>query len=123
MWARSQSDPSKPVVILATALDSLTDFYNRPNAADTGVTLSIALTIAKALSNIAELIEDVEIWFMFFQGEAWGRVGSRKFLDDVQHFVCKRVVNITQSVFNNEMCYSPLKVFIFPPFSLALFGI
>lgn len=99
---------SKPILLITAALDSLSDFYDSSNSADAGVTLSIVLTLAKALSGVESM--DAEVMFAFFQGESWGRVGSRRFLNEVQHFQCNRIVNQTESVFNSEMCYSPLKV-------------
>ena len=112
VWSYTQEDQSKPVVLIATALDSVGDFYGQTDGGQTGVTLAMVLTLAKALSGVVEELDDVEVLFAFFQGENWGRVGSRKFIDDLQHFKCERVVNASKSVFNNDMCYSPLKVCI-----------
>lgn len=107
VWS-GDTQSSKPIILITTALDSLSDFYDSSNPADAGVTLSIVLTLAKALSDVESM--DSEVMFAFFQGESWGRVGSRRFLQEIQHFQCNRIINQTESVFNSRMCYSPLKV-------------
>lgn len=109
VWSR-EGKQGKPIVVIATALDSLSDFYETTNPVDAGITLSIMLTLVKALATVQNEIKDVEILVSFFQGESWGRVGSRRFLHDIESFNCKKVVNITHSPFNDKMCTSPLKV-------------
>lgn len=112
VWSRDGKG-GKPIVLIATALDSLSDIYETTNPVDAGITLSVMLTLVKALASVQKEIEDVEVLISFFQGESWGRVGSRMFLHDIESFNCKRVVNITSSPFNDKMCTSPLKVVLF----------
>ena len=123
VWSR-EGKQGKSIVVIATALDSLSDFYETTNPVDAGISLSIMLTLVKALATVQNEIKDVEILVSFFQGESWGRVGSRRFLHDIESFNCKKVVNITHSPFNDKMCTSPLKVvFIVNFHSIVIFRI
>ena len=46
----------------------------------------------------------------FFQGEQWGRSGSRSWVSDIQEFRCMQEVGREDSPFNDRMCTSPVKV-------------
>lgn len=116
VWSR-EGKQGKPIIVIATALDSLSDFYETTNPVDAGITLSIMLTLVKALAAAQNEIEDAEILISFFQGESWGRVGSRRFLHEIESFSCQKVINITHSPFNDKMCTSPLKVLFLCVFS------
>ena len=116
VWSR-EGKQGKPIVVIATALDSLSDFYETTIPVDAGITLSIMLTLVKALAAAQNEIEDTEILISFFQGESWGRVGSRRFLHEIESFNCQKVINITHSPFNDKMCTSPLKVLFLCGFS------
>lgn len=105
----SKSD--KSITIVATSLDGIGEFYgDASDALGTGVTLAVTLSVAETLANITSQFPDSELVFAFFQGEWWGRVGSRAFLRDVKHFACANRLNATVSPFNDAMCASPLKV-------------
>jgi nicastrin len=68
------------VAALLTAVDAIMDYRIRHMA-------------PPADSNSTSLLEPLpkELVFGFFTGETWGYVGSRKFVDDLLHFKCKRV--------------------------------
>ena len=105
----SKSDQS--ITIVATSLDGIGEFYgDASDALGAGVTLAVTLSVAETLANITSQFPDSELVFAFFQGEWWGRVGSRAFLRDVKHFACANRLNATVSPFNDAMCASPLKV-------------
>ena len=105
----SKSD--KSITIVATSLDGIGEFYgDASDALGAGVTLAVTLSVAETLANITSQFPDSELVFAFFQGEWWGRVGSRAFLRDVKHFACANRLNATVSPFNDAMCASPLKV-------------
>lgn len=119
VWSRSsKSDQSsrssksdKSITIVATSLDGIGEFYGDvSDALGAGVTLAVTLSVAETLANITSQFPDSELVFAFFQGEWWGRVGSRAFLRDVKHFACANRLNATASPFNDAMCASPLKV-------------
>ena len=119
VWSRSsKSDQSshslendKHITIVATSLDGIGEFYgDASDALGAGVTLAVTLSVAETLANITSQFPDSELVFAFFQGEWWGRVGSRAFLRDVKHFACANRLNATVSPFNDAMCASPLKV-------------
>ena len=64
-----------------------------------------------------EALRDVEwaavgkqVMIAFFEGEAWGRAGSRAFLSDVTDFECLHRVPQASSPFNDAMCSRPLRV-------------
>ena len=119
VWSRSSksdksirsSESDKSITIVATSLDGIGEFYrDASDALGAGVTLAVTLSVAEALANITSQFPDSELVFAFFQGEGWGRVGSRAFLQDVKHFACANRLNATVSPFNDAMCASPLKV-------------
>ena len=111
VWSR-EGKQGKPIVVIATALDSLSDFYETTNPVDAGITLSIMLTLVKALATVQNEIKDVEILVSFFQGESWGRVGSRRFLHDIESLsitefskndiIRSRIVKEIISCYDNE---------------------
>ena len=110
VWARTQQS-SLPITLLAVAMDGLGEFYEEfrdPRGA--GVSIAVLLAVADSLSKIAETATHEQLMIAFFQGESWGRVGSRKFLHDLQFFSCAQEVKKEDSPFNDRICSSPLKV-------------
>lgn len=110
VWARAKN-PAKRVTVVATALDATGEVYDGvTDALGAGVTLTVTLSAAKALAEVATRFSDTELVVAFFQGEAWGRVGSRRFVDELRSFRCVNPVNASASPFNGAICASPLKV-------------
>ena len=110
VWARTKN-PAKKITVVATALDATGEVYNGcTDSLGAGVTLAVALSAAKALADVAARFPDRELVVAFFQGEAWGRVGSRRFIEDLCSFHCLNRVNASASPFNGAICASPLKV-------------
>ena len=114
VWARSEKS-AKSITVVATSLDGIGEFYgDTSDALGVGVTLAVALSMAAALANRTSEFLESELVFAFFQGESWGRVGSRMFLRDLRHFTCANRINATVSPFNDAICASPLKVVSLP---------
>lgn len=110
VWARAKN-PAKKITVVATALDATGEVYDGfTDALGAGVTLSVTLSVAKALAAVASRFPESELVVAFFQGEAWGRVGSRRFLEEVRAFRCVNPFNASVSPFNDAICASPLKV-------------
>lgn len=110
VWARAKN-PAKRVTVVATALDATGEVYDGvTDALGAGVTLAVTLSAAKALAEVATRFPDTELVVAFFQGEVWGRVGSRRFVDELRSFRCVNPVNASASPFNGAICASPLKV-------------
>lgn len=127
------------IVLFAMAMDSRSDIYDITNG-QTGVTLSIFLSALNTLytphqhTNHFQKDNDndndndhtspsfstttpntlhtnhTRFVVAFFQGEQWGRSGSRSWVSDIQEFRCRQEVSKEDSPFNDKMCTSPVKV-------------
>ncbi|OAY75320.1 Nicastrin [Ananas comosus] len=78
--------PLKPVVMAIASLDSASFFRDRSLGADSPISGLIALlTAVDALSNVEGLDKlKKQLVFAVFTGEAWGYLGSRKFLQELE---------------------------------------
>lgn len=116
VWSLSPSEEPKPVVLIATALDSRSEFYGESeDGLNAGVRASVLLAIAEALRDVEWSLVGKQVMIAFFEGEQWGRIGSRAFLTDVTDFKCLKEVPHSSSPFNDAMCSSPLRVVVTLP--------
>lgn len=83
----STSQKSKPVILTVTSMDSASFFRDKSLGADSPISGLIALLAAvDALSHLNGLHLNKQLVFVVFTGEAWGFLGSRRFLHELdQH--------------------------------------
>ncbi|XP_078444632.1 Zn-dependent exopeptidases superfamily protein [Wolffia australiana] len=74
--------PLKPIILVMASLDSSSFFRDKSVGADFPLSGMISLLAAvDALSNVHDLSQvKKQVVFVFFTGEAWGYLGSRRFL-------------------------------------------
>ena len=116
---RRMESKAKEVVMVATNLDSSSLFHDATPGINTAASNILTLLMAAKLvggvstSTLAGLSK--KIAFGFFQGEAFGFLGSRAFLKDVAGFECAadmtvpavwKMRNISRS---EQACLSPLR--------------
>lgn len=120
LWALAGLRDTRPIVLVATALDSFSFLYNcGEDEMNAGTRLTVSLAILRALQSVQLENAFKQLMFAFFEGESWGRVGSRYFLADLQDFTCTTKVEHDQSPFNDAICTFPLRV-LFSLFYLPL---
>ncbi|KAK9950885.1 hypothetical protein M0R45_006351 [Rubus argutus] len=78
----SSSEQSKPIILAVASMDSASFFRDKNLGADSPVSGLIALLAAvDALSKVDSVDDfDKQLVFIVFTGEAWGYLGSRRFL-------------------------------------------
>jgi len=104
--ARSQ----RPVVMAVTAMDSSALFHDLAWGADSSVSAVVALlAAADALSRTDAYTLPHQILFGLFQAEQWGRVGSRRWVQEVQGFTCLANVSAAASPNGRPFCANPLR--------------
>lgn len=119
VWSIAGARDSRPILLVATAMDSLSDVYNQgQDGLNAGVRLSVLLSIVHSLKSIELESASKQLMIAFFEGESWGRVGSRLFLADLAEFTCRNEVNHSSSPFNDRMCAAPIRVGIRREFHL-----
>uniref|UniRef100_A0A7S4IVG1 Nicastrin n=2 Tax=Odontella aurita TaxID=265563 RepID=A0A7S4IVG1_9STRA len=98
-------DGKKPVVLLATNLDSTSMFHDASPGANSAASNVLALLLAAKLlgSNVDDAALDAlpnRPVFAFFQSETYGFVGSRAFLRDVAYpgFSCDEGASVPASI-------------------------
>ena len=101
---------AKPgVVMLATAMDSFAFFPEKAVGANAGASGVItALAAADALARapgVATLPHRIVV--AAFQGESRGRVGSRKFVQDLASFKCNSFIPAANATTKTAMCLHP----------------
>ena len=89
----NNNNAAKPVFVVGTAIDAGSLFYGAAYGASTGASNTLALLMAAKL--VGSYVDDAtlenlnkQIVFGFFQGEGYGFLGSRSFLQDVAGFSC-----------------------------------
>uniref|UniRef100_A0ABL6UCT2 Nicastrin n=1 Tax=Cannabis sativa TaxID=3483 RepID=A0ABL6UCT2_CANSA len=81
----SSSDQGKPIILAVASMDSASFFRDKSLGADSPISGLIALLAAvDALSHL-EAIDgfNKQLVFLVFTGEAWGYLGSRRFLHEL----------------------------------------
>ncbi|XP_042398204.1 nicastrin-like [Zingiber officinale] len=81
----SSKEPPKPIIMVVASQDSASLFRDLSLGAESSISGLIALlTAVDALSYVNDLTElKKQLVFMVFTGEAWGYLGSRKFLQEL----------------------------------------
>ena len=100
-------DDGKKTVFATTQMDTTALFHDKAVGAESAVSGTVALMGAyEVLANTPSFSSlPRRVVFSFFQGEVYGRVGSRKLLDDLQTFSCSTFKSGT----DNTECSSPFK--------------
>ena len=103
---------SLPIILATAAMDSTALFHDAARGADDSISGLVALlAAADALSGVAPgNLPTRRIVFAAFQGEAYGAIGSRKFVADVANFTCAAHLPATASPIGKRLCLSPLTV-------------
>jgi nicastrin len=100
----SESSYSRTIIMVSTGMDSTSMFHELAPGANTAA--SNILTVLMAAKLIGSYVSDntldglhKRILFGFFQGEAYGYIGSRAFLKDVDYpgFVCDSQFTVPSS--------------------------
>lgn len=111
VWSIAGKPDARSKILIATGMDALTDFYgDRGDSYNAGVRVSVLLAIAEALSSIELSNATSQVLIAFFEGENWGRLGSRSFVSDLQNFQCLQEISREDSPINDRLCTSPLRV-------------
>jgi len=110
---------AKPIVMLATSIDSTSMFHDASPGANTAASNIIALLMAAKLIGTSVPVSTIDglskrIAFGFFQGESYGFVGSRSFLRDVAYpgFECdedSEVPAVAKNTNGERACLYPLR--------------
>ena len=101
------------VVIAATSMDSNALFHDLASNADgTFSGLAALLAAAQALGPTDINTFPTKVIYGVFQGEQWGRIGSRKFVDDVINFHCVNPMpaSFKMNLLGEDVCLGPLKL-------------
>lgn len=84
-------EADKPIVLAAAALDTAALFRRRATGAESTLShVSVFLGAAESLSRVHNITQlPRNILFMGFDAEKWGRIGSRRFVEDIaKPFTC-----------------------------------
>lgn len=107
----------KPTVIIGTSTDSTSMFHDLAPGANEGASNILTLLMAAKLigSSVSDETLDAlpnRIVFGFFEGEAYGYLGSRSFLRDVMEFSCDSeytVKSVARNKKSDDACLYPLR--------------
>jgi nicastrin len=110
--AANPPSPQRPIIMIVCPLDSSALFHNLAFGADSAASSIVALlATANALKSITGPISlsslPYQIAFGFFQGEQWGRIGSRRWLSEVQSFSCSQIIPAANSPTGKAYCVFP----------------
>jgi len=110
-------ESQKPAIIVGTSIDSTSMFHDLVPGTNEGATNTLTMLMAAYL--IGQSVNDEaldalsnRIVFGFFEGEAYGYIGSRNFLNDVLNFSCDSnyLVNSVSNDANSELaCLYPMR--------------
>ncbi|KAI8800387.1 Nicastrin-domain-containing protein [Cladochytrium replicatum] len=81
----------KPIIVVSSKLDALSFFHDYSTGLSERSGMIASIAIADALSKSPRSISELQkhIMFTFFNAEAWGFSGSRRFVKDIAQFTCK----------------------------------
>eukprot|EP00934_Nitzschia_sp_Nitz4_P002391 Nitzschia sp. Nitz4//scaffold20_size174350//62996//65293//NITZ4_002094-RA/size174350-processed-gene-0.20-mRNA-1//1//CDS//3329541785//2386//frame0 len=107
----------KPAILLATSTDSTSMFHDLVPGANEGATNTLTLLMAAYLlgQSVSDSTLDAlnrRIVFGFFDGEAYGYLGSRRFINDVLNFECQEeylVHNVAKDQDSDFACLYPMR--------------
>lgn len=110
-------ESQKPAVIVGTSIHSTSMFHDLVPGTNEGATntltmLMTAYLIGQSINDEALDALNNRIVFGFFEGEAYGYLGSRNFLNDVLNFNCDNnyLVNSVANDANSELaCLYPMR--------------
>lgn len=117
----NNNSKNKPVVMLSTNIDTTSAFHDISPGANTAASNILTLLLsAQLVGSITDEVLDQlpgKIAFGFFQGESYGYLGSRRFLEDVvQGFNCQNGNEGVASVYKRKgekgiarACLHPLR--------------
>jgi len=112
VWGYMKGSSSQKVVMGVTGIDSASLFYGKVPGFDASTSSTVALLLAaQALKPVMKKNPSaLGIAFAFFQGESYGRIGSTRFVHDVESFKCKIELNSTEApaAFGGPMCLDPI---------------
>ena len=110
---RSSFDPSKPILLITTRIDSFALFQELAYGADSALSglitsLSALDTLVRSFSPAAIDSWPVQVVFAFFNGESWGFLGSTRLVEDILHFKCEQQPKSKNKLISN-ICSVPFK--------------
>eukprot|EP00026_Physarum_polycephalum_P004777 Phypoly_transcript_04801.p1 GENE.Phypoly_transcript_04801~~Phypoly_transcript_04801.p1 ORF type:complete len:648 (+),score=53.03 Phypoly_transcript_04801:66-2009(+) len=104
VWSSFNPVGSKPIIMAMANIDSTALFHDLATGADSTSSGIVGLIgAALALQNVNKSSFVNDIVFAFWAGESWGYLGSKKFLNDIQHFQCEKYDSSTNT------CNKPYK--------------
>lgn len=113
----SLSNVYKPAIVVGTSTDSTSLFHDMVPGANEGAVNTLTLIMAAYL--IGKSVDDAtldalpnRIVFGFFDGEAYGYLGSRQFVHDVLNFQCGeglRVRSVAKDDTSEMACLYPMR--------------
>ena len=113
----SSSSSSKQAIIIGTSIDTTSMFHDLSPGANTAASNILALLMAAYL--VGKSLEDTtlddlpyRIIFGFFQGEKYGYLGSRSFIQDVISFTCgsgMTVPSVSSDENSDLACLYPMR--------------
>lgn len=119
-------DGGKPVVMLVAAMDSNALFHEAAvGAASAASDIVTVIAAVDALKRAGVESLPLTVAFGLFQGESFGRVGSRRWLDEVEDFACPaaNVQPASKSSTGKDFCRGPLRTDLsFTKLSMASFA-
>ena len=107
----------KPAIVIAASMDSTSMFHDLSPGANEGATNTLTLLMAAYLfgSAVSDSTLDAltnRVVFALFDGEAYGYIGSRRFLKDVQGFQCQdqyTVNSVANDANSDKACLYPMR--------------
>lgn len=111
------SGDGKPTLIVAASMDSTSMFHDLAPGANEGATNILTILMAAYLlgTSVADATLDnlnKRIVFALFDGEAYGYLGSRRFLNDVLNFSCDEkytVRSVSKDGTSDLACLYPMR--------------
>ena len=107
----------KPAIVIAASMDSTSMFHDLAPGANEGATNTLTLLMAAYLfgSAVSDSTLDAltnRVVFALFDGEAYGYMGSRRFLKDVLGFQCNdqyTVNSVANDANSDKACLYPMR--------------
>lgn len=111
------SNSYKSAVVIGTSIDSTSMFHDLVPGANEGASNTLTLLMAAYL--LGKSVDDAtldalthRIVFGFFEGEAYGYLGSRRFINDVLNFQCDdqyKVRSVAKDDTSDMACLHPMR--------------